>query len=434
MLDIERLSNMNHWWKLGNVKQEFIYSLKRDLFKDILNHLEIRQIIGIIGLRRVGKTTLFYEVIEYLIKENINPKNIIYFSFDEIGAKLEDLFKIYEENIIKKNIGEEKIFVFLDEIQKLEDWQNKIKIYYDLYPNKIKFFISGSASLNILLKAKESLAGRIFYFYLDLLSFHEFLKLREKDITKMVKNPELWKKEIKIELNNYILKPFPEIINLSEEISSKYIKEAVIEKIIFKDLTGLFEIKEIEVLGKIINIIASNPGLMINLDDLSKDINVSRQLISNYLYYLQTCFLIKEIKNFRGSLKASSRKLKKYYLLHPCFALALSSAEIGKIMENIIMFDTKAINYWREKEKEVDFILKNNKEILPLEVKYKNNVRIKELKGLLKFMEKFNVMDAIVITEDYEREEKIEDKNIKFISLWRWFLEKPMIIGRTSKK
>ena len=423
MLNIERLSNMNHWWKLSNVKQEFIYSLKRNLFKDILNHLEIRQIIGIVGLRRVGKTTLFYEVIDYLIKKNINPKNIIYFSFDEIDAKLEDLFKVYEEDIIKKKIGEEKIFVFLDEIQKLEDWQNKVKIYYDLYPNKIKFFISGSASLNILLKAKESLAGRIFYFYLDLLSFHEFLMLREKDITKMVKNPELWKKEIKIELNNYILKPFPEIINSSEEISSKYIKESVIEKIIFKDLTGLFEIKEIEVLGKIINIIASNPGLIINLDDLSKDINVSRQLISNYLYYLQTCFLIREIKNFRGSLKASSRKLKKYYLLHPCFALALNSAEIGKIMENIVMFDTKAVNYWREKEKEVDFILKNNKEILPLEVKYKNNVRIKELKGLLKFMEKFRIINAIVITEDYKKEEKIENKNIKFIPLWKWLLK-----------
>src|SRR3989344_4320236 len=228
MLNIERLSNMNHWWKLSNVKQEFIYSLKRNLFKDILNHLEIRQIIGIVGLRMVGKTTLFYEVIDYLIKKNINPKNIIYFSFDEIDAKLEDLFKVYEENVIKKKIGEEKIFVFLDEIQKLEDWQNKIKIYYDLYPNTIKFFISGSASIDILLKAKESLAGRIFYFHLDLPSFEEFLELKKKNIKDIKERPELWKREIKIELSNYLSKPFPEIIDAPDEIAKKYIKEAVI--------------------------------------------------------------------------------------------------------------------------------------------------------------------------------------------------------------
>src|SRR3989338_2001738 len=167
MLNIEKLSEMNHWWKLGKVKHEFIPSFKRKLFEEVLKYLKLRQIIGVVGLRRVGKTTIFYQLIEHLMK-GTSPKNIIYFSFDETKAELRDLFNVYEENVIKKKIGEEKIFVFLDEIQKLEDWQNKIKVYYDLYPNTIKFFISGSASIDILLKAKESLAGRIFYFHLDL--------------------------------------------------------------------------------------------------------------------------------------------------------------------------------------------------------------------------------------------------------------------------
>ncbi|MEM4195362.1 MAG: ATP-binding protein [Candidatus Anstonellales archaeon] len=421
MLTVEKLVEMNHWWKLGKVRREFVPPYRRKLFKEILKYMRLRQIIGIVGLRRVGKTTLLYQLIHYLISKKITPKNIIYFSFDETRAELRELFKVYEENVIKKKMGDEKIFVFLDEIQKLEDWQNKLKIFYDLYPN-LKFFISGSASLNILLKAKESLAGRIFYFYLDLLSFEEFLELRGKNLKEMRERPELWKKELRIELNNYLLKPFPEIINAPDEIAKRYIREAVIEKAVLRDLTELFEIREIEVMEKIIGTIAANPGLMVNLDDLAKDFGVSRPVLSNYFYYLQCCFLIKQLKNFRGSFKVSSRKLKKYYPLHPCFALTLATPEVGKIAENLVAFKTKAGHYWRERNNEVDFILEDKK-LLPIEVKYKDKIRLKELKGLLKFMAKFKIKEALVITEDYAAKEQVNGGKIVFTPLWRWLLE-----------
>jgi len=123
------------------------------------------------------------------------------------------------------------------------------------------------------------------------------------------------------------------------------------------------------------------------------------------------------LKNFRGSFKASSRKLKKYYPLHPCF----SSAEMSKMAENLVAFKTKANYYWREKEKEVDFVLKD-KEILPVEVKYKKDIREKELKSILKFMEKFKSKRAIIITEDYESEKTVKGKIIKYTPLWRWLL------------
>lgn len=424
MLSIEELSELNHWWKLGQVKEDFALPYKRQLFKKIVEYIEVRQIIGLVGLRRVGKTTLFYQFIEYLIENKTDVKNILYFSFDESKYEIREILKFYEGNIMKGKIDNEKTYVFFDEIQKLEDWQNKIKIIYDTYP-KIKFFISGSASINILLPAKESLAGRVFYFELDLLSFEEFLELRGKDISEIKRNPELWKKEIRIELNNYLLKPMPEIVNASEEIAKKYLKESVIEKVILRDLRGLFEIKEIDIIEKLINVIASEPGLIINLDDLSKDFGVSRQVLSNYLYYLQCCFLIKKLNNFRGSFKASSRKLKKYYLYNPCFSIALSSPERGRLIENLVAFKIKTDYYWREREKEVDFILKN-KTILPVEVKYKNQIKKNEIKGLLHFMDKFKVKKALIINEDKEGKETIKGKKIAYIPLWKWFCDIPM--------
>lgn len=419
MLNIEKLGEMNSWWKLGRVKKELSMPYKRKLFEEIKGYIKLRQIIAIIGLRRVGKTTLLYQIIDYLIEKNIDPKNILYFSFDEKIEEISELINLYKEEVIKTDISKERICIFLDEVQKLEDWQNKIKIYYDLYPN-IKFFISGSASINILIPAKETLAGRIFYFNLDVLSFEEFLELSGKDMNKIRENPKIWASELRAELNNYLIKPFPEIILQKDEIAKKYIKETIIEKVIFRDLSSLFEIKDIEFIEKLVGIIGSSPGIIINLDDFSKDLGKSRQVISNYLYYLECCFIIKSLKNFRGSFKASSRKLKKYYLIHPALSLSLASPEEGRIAENLVQFITKGGNFWRQKEKEVDFIILENKKIIPIEVKYTKTVKEKDLKGLIKFMKEYKVNNAIVITKDYEARKK----KIKFIPLWKFLLEK----------
>lgn len=121
--------------------------------------------------------------------------------------------------------------------------------------------------------------------------------MRKKDVKWIKENINLWGQELRIELNNYLLKPFPEIVNAEDEIARRYIKESIVEKAIFRDLSTLFEIKDIELIEKLINLIASSPGMIVNLDDLSKTLNRSRQVISNYLYYLQCCFILKSLRN-----------------------------------------------------------------------------------------------------------------------------------------
>ena len=103
-------------------------------------------------------------------------------------------------------------------------------------------------------------------------------------------------------------------------------------------------------------------------------------------------------------------------------ALALASQDIGKIAENLVLFKSKAEHYWRQHEKEVDFILKDER-ILPIEVKYKSTIKLKELKSLLKFMDVHKTRKALVITEDYEAEEKVGNKTIAFKPLWKWLIE-----------
>ena len=152
---------------VDNKQGEFSFikaTQKYSLFK-ISGYMKDRQIILLTGLRRVGKTTLAYQIIDELLKQKVNSLHIMYFSFDEKTANLDELIKAYEEGVLKKKIGDERIYVFLDEIQKCSDWESRIKILYDLHPN-IKFVITGSASVKITKKAKESLAGRMFEFHL----------------------------------------------------------------------------------------------------------------------------------------------------------------------------------------------------------------------------------------------------------------------------
>ena len=143
-----------HW-------EKFIYPFQkqRAVFEQLKKDISSKQIIEISGLRRTGKTTLMLQLINYLTKKNIEPFHLWYFTFDEEKPHLDELLLSFSEQT-RIDFKKEKIFLFLDEIQKLENFSNQLKVYYDLCPN-LKFVISGSTSLFIKKRTLESLAGRI---------------------------------------------------------------------------------------------------------------------------------------------------------------------------------------------------------------------------------------------------------------------------------
>ena len=91
---------------------------KRPLFHEMLSYMDDRQIILVYGLRGVGKTTLFYQVIQHLLDEGVKPGNILYFSFDVTKAEIEDVLRTYEQEKLRRNFDvAERIFIFFDEIK-----------------------------------------------------------------------------------------------------------------------------------------------------------------------------------------------------------------------------------------------------------------------------------------------------------------------------
>lgn len=428
------LITFNRWWDTGRVEDIYLKPYKRPLFYELEKFLDTKQILLIYGLRRVGKTTLMYQLIDWLLKKGVGKKHILYFSFDEKIVSLEELFKNYSELVLGKDLlTEKKIYVFLDEVQKLGDWQNQLKIFYDLYPN-VKFIVSGSASLIISKSAKESLAGRIFEFILPLLDFSEYLNfLGEKvpslkNIFDLSQLREIYLKKERLSplLLSYLKNGgFIEIAKEEDELKIREYSKSILEKVIFSDIPLSFRVREPQILKAIVELVASNPGFLLDYSKLAETFKKDQRVISNYVFYLKYSLLIKLIYNFSGSRFASERKLKKIYLASTNFIYQLNKEKftdpefLGKVIENLVINFSKSEFFWKERQNEIDLILENK---IPVEIKYKERIYKDDLKGVLKFSQKFRAKKAIILTKDELKKEKINGIQIYFIPIWIYLL------------
>lgn len=412
----EALIDFNAWWK-----EEFKIEFKdRLIYEKIKKFISQKQILAFTGLRRVGKTTLMMKIIEDSIKKGMDPKNILFFSFDEFREiEIKSIIKEYER-LMKKDIRKEKYIILFDEIQKLNDWENQLKSIYDAYWKNLKIIISGSESLFIKRKSKETLAGRIFEFKIDLLSFKEFLIFKEV----MFKPINIYEKElIKLFEEFILIQGFPELVNIKEkEIIKKYIQESIVEKIIYKDIPRLFKIKDISILESILNLFMEDPGQLIEISELSKELKISRQSLSNYLNYLEKSFLIRKLYNFSRSKRKVERKLKKYYpvIVSTDLLFKEDSLSKSKIFEWLIVNQLNAEFFWRDSYKnEVDVVI-YNKEIIPIEIKYGKL----DTKNLLVFMRKFNINNGYIISFEKEMKKKINKKTVFIVPAFKFLLRR----------
>jgi hypothetical protein len=401
---LDALERSNPWWK-GDFELDY---KPRRVYEEIKKFMKNRQIISLTGLRRTGKTTILLRVVKDSIA-GYRKENIIYFSFDDFrDVRLNEVIDAYF-GLMKKNSSGSLLFLF-DEVQKVPGWEEQLKRIYD-ENKKFKFVISGSESLFIRKGTRESLAGRMFEFQIKTLCFKEFLDFKGKNFNNLI----LYKKEILSEFKNFLnCNGFPEIINENQEFIKKYIKENVVEKIIYRDIPQIIPIKNPEILSQMFNIIAKEPGQMIQMDKIAKELSISRQTASNYLDYLEKSFLIRKLYNFSRNARKTQTRLKRYYPVI-LFSEEVENREIfGKVFETFVVNELNAEFFWRDTYKnEVDIILKN-KEITPIEIKVSNI----ETKPLNLFMNKFKLKKGIILT--YDKEEIIG--KIKVIPFYKYLL------------
>lgn len=411
----DNIKDFNPWWK-----EDFQPKIRdREIYRKIKKYLDMKHIIALVGLRRVGKTSLMRKIIKEYLDNGFEKKHILYFSFDFFPSNdIRELIKTYED-MMNVDIKKGNYLILLDEIQKIDGWENQLKILYDIFGKNTKFIISGSESLFIRKNSKESLAGRIFEFKIEPLSFREFLVFRELKYN----NVKLYSDELqKLFWEFCLTMGFPELVNIHDKtIIKKYIKEGIVDKVIYRDIQQILGIRDIAALESLLNILMEDPGQMVDLDELAAELKISRQTVSTYISYLEAAFLLKKLYNYSGSRRKVERKLKKYYptIISPNLLMKEDDFSRSKVFEWLIVTQLNAEFFWRDSFKnEVDIIMEDK---TPLEVKYGKV----DFSGLKVFMKKFKQKKGIVISSKEKRKYNKDNFKIEIIPAYEYLIKHP---------
>lgn len=373
LMEVGELFRFNEWWETGRVSDRYLAKYHRPLFYNLLDFIPDRQALLVSGLRRIGKTTMLYQLIHHFLEQGTDPRKILYFSFDEAAFDLKDVLETYGREVLRtefKDAG--RIFVFFDEVQKVSDWENKIKVYYDLNPN-VKFFLSGSASLLLSGGAKESLAGRAYEFVMPPLKFREFLEL--KGMAPRFEDARLLNEKMLLHFLDFLRKAgFPELADEGDDRKIRdYVRLSIVERIIYRDIPTQFGPVDVELLRSLSELFFKNPGFILNFDKLSKDMRRDKKTIMNYVHYLNLSLLVRLVSNFRISALAASRKARKAYPATTSIAFSFSGGfggqSLGKALETIFCCEADAAHYYRKGGKEIDFLLMGENRMVPVEIK-----------------------------------------------------------------
>jgi len=412
--------------------------IKRQVFDDLVNHLNKPEITLLTGSRQVGKTVLLEQLRDYLVKnKGIFSNSIFYYNLDLIQDW--EIFQNQKDFIefLKESSKKDKIYVFVDEAQKVSEAARFFKGVYDSKLN-IKLVLTGSSSLEIKAKFKETLAGRKRIFQISPFTFLEFLKCKDKFLAgKLEKNSDVSKisknKLIDLYKEYIVYGGYPRVVLANGKIEKINILKEIYSSYVEKDAIGFLEIKNKTAFNRLIKLLAAQIGQLVNVEELATNLGIDRQSVERYIFALEETFIVKKLTPYYTNPRQEIVKAGKIYFLDlgirnlalENFNNAEDRLDKGAVLENavfnsllnLISFGAEKIYFWRTKQKaEVDFVIEKGLAILPIEVKYsfkKENIPV----GLANFIKKFNPKKAIIVNLSKDGL-KIKNKDTKIDFLY----------------
>lgn len=419
----EILLEWNPWW---NKESEQKY-VERDLWKKIRNWIDRPDIVALSGVRRSGKTTLMYIIIDHLLEE-VSPEQILFVKCDDERVE-EPIVEQAREKHIELFNPDGRIYLFLDEVQNAEDWDKTVKRIYDLN-REVKIFLSGSRLLKK--EISTSLAGRCAYFSVYPFSFAEFLRAKGVEIGSEI--DKIGKKgEIKHELREFLeWGGFPEIVLEEDEEIKEELLGFYSDTILYRDVLEGSSIRKPEKLEKLKSFLMSNITNPVSYNKLSEQLGISHESVSSYIKEMENAYYFFTVPRFSFSVKKQQINPKKIYCVDNGlrnYSGFRFSDDIGRLFENGVFRHLQnrgeEIYYWRDdKGRETDFILKNGKKVeQALQVCSDiGESKEREIKGLLSALKKFNLKVGTIITSDREGKEEIDGRTVRYIPLWKWLI------------
>ncbi|HHY46451.1 MAG TPA: ATP-binding protein [Firmicutes bacterium] len=451
-LDIFR--EQNPWWVSGAVPADLVGSVRRLYYDHIVEHLATqREVLLLEGPRRVGKTTLIYQAIAHLLASATPPGHILYVSVDDPYLNRETLFRdiqdYFEHFVARRDLrsAEGTFYVFLDEVTALDDWELYVKRYYDLkYP--LRFVCTSSAAAFLKKRSRESLAGRIsavqvYPFCLSeaanlrgteprLIEAHTLLRetwaafYKHFDVTRLHARLQEVEKEFgtvlldELPLRLYLLEGgFPEyILAGSPRYKDRYFLESVVDRTLFHDIGPVFGATDLHLLQRLFLYANNQSGALMNISEASRNLGAPYSTVAGYLRSLSSAGLLYLLPKFATSVEAEARSIERVYAIDPGLYLSLARVDPADLdqtgawgrLAEICVFaefkrhDLRDIRYWRDRDREVDFVVDCAGALLAVEVKFRGDpLDPRGLRGLEHFTRKFPPTARIIVSRNTHR-------------------------------
>jgi predicted ATPase (AAA+ superfamily) len=371
----------------------------RDTYLNKLIELKDTSLIKVItGLRRTGKSSLLKLMVMYLKKQGIKSDRIIEMNFDS-KMNCDDIYEYVNKKV---NNSDEKIYIFLDEIQKVQNWEEVVNAFRVNFNSDI--YIASSSACKL---SKEYVEIKMLP-----LSFKEFLYFNNNsDISKA--------------FEEYLhFGAMPQIVKLGLEQEDIY-STVVIKDILEKEGN---KVTDILLLKKIVMHLADNIGNNLSISSVAKALSSSVNTIQTYIQSLLEAYMFYEIKRFDIKGKQYLKTLGKYYIVDlglRNYLLGFRNRDSGHIIENIVYFELLRRGYdvaiGKVGDLEIDFIATkvNSKVYVQVtESMLEESTREREIKPLKKIDDNY---EKIILTLNCGLEKDYD--GIKVYNLIEWLLQ-----------
>ena len=431
------LSAYNPWWKTGVVNPKLSRTYKRFAFYEAMKRIDqtnLRRTVVLTGTRRVGKTTIQYQMIEALLAKGVPPQKIVFISMDHPMLKLSgfnEILECYHENVY----AEQDVYYFFYFFQYAQDWDKWLKTIYDMQPDT-QVIATGSASPALIKGNQESGAGRWSVIQVPTMSFYEYCELLDLDRPVLPKNLKITpllhmskqeRTQIMLQLSkvqNHFTRylqvgGFPELALADNDLMAQQImREDVVDKVLKRDLPSLYNIRNATELERIFLYLCNVSSEIVSIEAIAKELNgVSRPTVENYIQYLESANLIYQSWPINMAGKKVLKASPKIYIADAAIRNAVlmdasmltDPVQMGKIVETAVYKHVAAfyyqqatsVGYFRggKRGKEIDVVVDypNTKNIL-VEVKYREGAPIADDDAICELCDE--AAAAIIVTKN----------------------------------
>ncbi len=385
-----------NFWNSNN----FDFGFKRSEYTDILtDYVGNRLIKVLVGQRRTGKSYILRQVARQLIDNGVNPKNTLFinrefadFDFLKTYKDLDELIKLYKSHL--KPNG--KVYIFIDEIQLIEEWEKVVNSYSQDYSEEYELFITGSNSKMLSGELATLLSGRYISLEVFPFSYSEFCGIKKREKGR----------------NSYIdymnSGGLPELFMFPKEEPKRNYISAIKDTVLLRDIIQRNNIRDPKLLEDIFAYLVNNASNLISITNIVKYFKgqgrkVSYDVVSNYIGYIEDTFLIHRCERYDIKGKDILSGNSKFYTNDLAYKNYLYSGYgygFGYLVENLVYLELRRAGFdvyvGALRNKEVDFVAKKADRVIYIQSAYM-------------------LVDEATIKREYSSLESIDDNYEKFV-------------------